>query len=483
MALGMPSDRMPSSMRNGLAVGVRRIASVALVTALSSFPFIAFSDKPPGEPTAKPDAGSVTQLLAAADDITRQVAALRGLQPRRQIERGVLTREEIGARLKERIAKEYTPEEIRVESRVLKRLGLLPADADYQAILLDLLMEQVAGFYDPFTRKLYIADWLGLELQRPALAHEIQHALQDQHFDLKTFATPIKDDGDRQLARSALVEGDGTATMLEFFAQSLGLDVARVTALGDSLGKQLAAGMVAQSPAFTRAPRFLRETLLFPYFSGLNFVLAIRKGQPWSKVDEAFRAPPESTEQVLHPEKYFARERPSAIVTAPLAALGPRKELRRDVLGEMALRVLFAAHLPDGAAERAAAGWGGDRLVAFGEADDGKPITVIDYSSWDTEEDAKEAAGAMQKLMARQTGKDTNPKNLDFKESKEGAASFDVGGESFSCERRGREVLSIFGVPTELRAAVADEVWAKWKVSYTPAAPRRPDKKSDRRKP
>src|SRR4029079_178790 len=101
--------------------------------------------------------------------------------------------------------KEYTPDEIRTEARVLKRLGLLPESADYQQLLLDLLMEQVAGFYDPFARKLYIADWLGLDMQRPALAHEIEHALQDQHFDLKRFAAPIKGDRDPQTAHSRLL--------------------------------------------------------------------------------------------------------------------------------------------------------------------------------------------------------------------------------------------------------------------------------------
>ena len=138
-------------------------------------------------------------LLAAADEIARQVAGLRGLQLKAPLQRGVLTRDEIGAKLKDRIGKEYTAEEVHVEARVLKRLGLLPPDVDYEKLLLDLLMEQVAGFYDPFSAKLYIADWLPLEMQRPALAHEIEHALQDQHFDLKKFATPIKDDGDRQL--------------------------------------------------------------------------------------------------------------------------------------------------------------------------------------------------------------------------------------------------------------------------------------------
>ena len=101
-------------------------------------------------------------------------------------------------------------------------MGLLPSDADYEKLLFDLLTEQVAGFYDPYTQTLYIADWLPLEMQRPALAHEIEHALQDQHFDLKQFSQPLKEDGDRQLARAALVEGDGTALMLEFVASSHG---------------------------------------------------------------------------------------------------------------------------------------------------------------------------------------------------------------------------------------------------------------------
>ena len=102
-------------------------------------------------------------------------------------------------------------------------------------------MEQVAGFYDPLARKLYIADWIAIDFERPALAHEIQHALQDQHFDLKSFSTPIKDDGDRQLARAALVEGDGTAVMLWFVAQQMGNDVEQLPGLDvEGLGRQLA---------------------------------------------------------------------------------------------------------------------------------------------------------------------------------------------------------------------------------------------------
>ena len=130
-------------------------------------------------------------------------------------------------------------------------------------------MEQVAGFYDPFAGKLYIADWLPLEMQRPALAHEIEHALQDQHFDLKKFATPIKDDGDRQLGHSALVEGDATAVMLEFQAQAMGLPTDQMGELIAQMGKQLLAGGIATRRSSTRRPRSCRETLMFPYLRAL----------------------------------------------------------------------------------------------------------------------------------------------------------------------------------------------------------------------
>src|SRR6266550_4633918 len=139
---------------------------------------------------------------------------------------------------------------------------------------------QAAGFYDPFAQRLYIADWLPLEMQRPALAHEIEHALQDQHFDLKKFATPIKDDGDRQLGHSALVEGDATAVMLEFQAQSMGLPPDQLGELIAQMGKTLLSGSLGNTPQFDKAPPFVKETLMFPYLTGLLFVESVRRSSP-----------------------------------------------------------------------------------------------------------------------------------------------------------------------------------------------------------
>jgi hypothetical protein len=424
---------------------LRRMSRLLPLALLFALVAPATAKKPPSKPAppAPPAAKAPKEaLLQAADEIARQVSALRGLSIVKPIQKGVLSRDEIGAKLRERIGKEYTPDEVRAEARVLKRLGLLPPDADYEKLILDLLMEQVAGFYDPFTNKLYIADWLPLEMQRPALAHEIEHALQDQHFDLKRFAEPIKDDGDRQLAHSALVEGDGTAVMLEFQAQAMGLPVEQLPDLVSQIGKQMLQGGMAQAPLFDKAPAFLKETLIFPYLGGLGFVEALRKASPWTRVDEVFKSPPESTEQVLHPEKY-GKEPPIKITPAPLASLGARKELRRDVLGELEWRIWLGSKLPEAVAEKAAAGWGGDRLVAYADpsAPADAPPTVVELSAWDTETDAKEAEDAIKKVVAKLTSPD----------------------DSY-VERRGDKLLVILGAPPQARSAVADEVWKSWKV-------------------
>jgi hypothetical protein len=386
-------------------------------------------------------------LLAATDDLLRQVSALRGLRIKSPVARGVLSRDAIGEKLREKLNKEYTPDEVDGEARVLKRLGLLPYDIDYGRLLVDLLMEQVAGFYDPLARRLYIADWLPMDMQRPALAHELAHALQDQHFNLGAYMKPIHDDGDRQLARAALVEGEGTALMLEFQAQSMRLPLDQlpdlVTQLGDSM---LRGGSMGQSPLFDHAPTFLRETLIFPYFEGLRFVMSLRRGATWKRIDEVWKDPPASTEQVLHPDRYLSHDPPIAVSDKPIAALAPRTLLRSDVLGELGLRILFRSRLPEPVADAAAAGWGGDRLVAYAAKD--APPVVVDLSVWDTEADAVEAEAAFKKLFGKITGATASA----------GSRFVDPNGDAWRVERHGKEVLALFGAPAN-DAPIAAEAW------------------------
>ncbi len=306
------------------------------------------------------------------------------------------------------------------------------------------------------------------------MAHEIEHALQDQHFDLKKFAAPIKDDGDRQLAHSALVEGDATAVMLEFQAQSMGLPPGQLPELIAQMGKQLVSGSLGnKTPQFDKAPQFVRETLMFPYLTGLLFIEATRRTSPWANVDVMFKSPPESTEQVMHPEKYAAHEHPIKITPAPLAALGARKEIRRDVFGELVMQILFATAPPPPAtavskkggsgatldvdvnalAETAAAGWGGDREVAYADpSDSASPVTVIDLSTWDTEGDAKEAELVAQRLLAK-------------------LAKADSGHDDWLVSRQGDKLVMLFGAPRGTGQKVAAEVLESWKVSPSGSEP------------
>ncbi len=423
---------------------------------------------------ARADAPSKDVLLSTVDDIARQVAALRELPQKQQLKRGVLSRDEIGAKLKERLGKEYAPEEVRGEAQVLKRLGLLPLDADYEKLLLDLLMEQVAGFYDPFIGRLYIADWLPLEMQRPAIAHEIQHALQDQHFDLKKFATPLKDDGDRQLARAALVEGDGTAVMLEFQLKSMGMPTENLPAVVAQLGGQmLQSGM----PLFDKAPAFLRDTLIFPYLSGLQFVMALRRTSPWSRIDQAFRKPPESTEQILHIEKYTEGEGPLKITTGPIAPLASLKELRRDVLGELMCRILLrdTGGKPD--VERACAGWGGDRLVAWTRP--GAPLTelptIVWFSTWDTQKDADEANAQLVKWLDQKVpvvpARPTTPPALAPAPQ---TYRRDAAGAEWSLTQKGLELALVIGAPANTHPTLPAEIFRAWKAAEAPRPAPRP---------
>src|SRR5581483_2041933 len=196
--------------------------------------------------------------------------------------------------------------------------------------------------------------------------------------------------------------------------------------------KQMLQGGMGTTPLFDKAPAFLKETLIFPYLSGMSFVWS-RFSQGWAKIDELFKTPPESTEQILHPDKY-GKEHPLAIAAGPMPSLGARKELRRDVLGELEWRILFASKLPEDVANKAAAGWAGDRLVAYADGD--APPVVVVLSAWDSESDAKEAEAAANQLL---------PKLAQ-------------PGEEWFAERKKDRVLVVFGAPQGSHAAVAADV-------------------------
>ncbi|MCA9666177.1 MAG: hypothetical protein KC503_11340 [Myxococcales bacterium] len=421
---------------------------------------------------ARADAASAQQTIAKARAIVRAAVKVRGLRRRRRIMMGVMNRAQIVAHISKRLAQTYSDSEIATDASVLVQLGLLPPGIDYKRAVLALLSDQVAGFYDPKDRRLNIASWLSMSLQKPALLHEICHALQDQHFNLRRFTKPLKDNSDRQLARQAVVEGDCTGVMLEHELLKQGRDLGSVGPLIGALARKLASGG-NKSNAWARAPRFLRETLAFPYIEGLKLVAEIRKRSPWSAVSRLFRRVPSSTEQILHYDKYKRRERPVSVRDRDLKALAKTyARVKRDTLGELQLRLLFETALGKSAAERAAAGWGGDRLVAYARKDaappqPGKPGAlplIVHLTSWDSDLDAIEAQSGMRRVLRARKLRPLPAESDATRRLWVYGGRGTRGTVQWSLQRAGKHLLLIGGAPAALRRALQREVWQRWRV-------------------
>ncbi len=453
-------------------------------------------------------------LLDKADAIAERVSALRGLARKRPIVRDVITKEQIETRLLSRIDEEYDPGELAAEELALKRMGLIAHDANYKQMVIELLTDQIAGFYDPIERKLYITANPTAELGPGGgdivMAHEIDHALQDQHFNLRAFMKPQKENGDASVARQALVEGDGTALMLEFMLDRMGL-----TLPWESGDMEEALMGEAQSTMLTgklaQAPLVLRESLIFPYLAGLGFVAHFRKHHPWSRIDAIYAKPPLSTEHILHPDSYVRYERPDRIKPSKLAALPRYDIVYHNVTGEMGLAILLRQHAPkpkaaagsggqvlgrlarkllqtgpsaDDKAVReraltATAGWGGDRVAIYvPPKHDGNVATAvaISYTIWDHPVDAveyftmlREALPALASAVpiqkqANTVDKVANAAPKEVTSTDDLAWYADSAGNAYVAQRRDDAVLLILGAPGDRAQAVIDETWRRWRT-------------------
>lgn len=419
---------------------------------------------PSPPPPQKRSRAALDKLVAETDAVLAVVSRLRGLAVKAPISRGVMTRPEIEARMRALATEEDSPGELATDARVAQAFGLLPVGLDLAALVIELLTEQVAGFYDPRVKELHLADWIDLGEQRMVMAHELTHALQDQHFGLDAFIDDPKLSSDEQLARQAVVEGDGVALMIEFQLAEEGMAASpwATDAVVDMVAKSATAPS-AESPRLAAAPRILRESLLFPYVAGLRLIAAIRRTSSWARVDELYKRPPASTEQVLHPERFFAGDQPIVIKAAPLKALGKAwTRLDEDVMGEFGVRVLLEEHgmAPQRAAE-AAEGWGGDRYAAFAPAGAAAnaPLLLVWAQTWDTETDAREAFAALAEALPHWLGVPTPAV---------GSADttwrmVDAAGTVTWMVRKGAKLRLVVRAPAALEKKLAAEVWTAWK--------------------
>lgn len=347
----------------------------------------------PAGPAPSPKA-----LEKLAQTTLAQVEKMRGQKLSKPLVMGVKSRPEVMKFIEKRLAEEYGPAKVKAEGRFLKLQGLLPGDLKYGAFVGKLLTEQVAGFYDHTRQELHIADWLPPLLQAPVMAHEIFHAIQDQEWGGGKLIDSKRYSHDAVLAHAGLLEGDATVVMLNYQQQSMGanIDISTNSVMVNMVAASLPMQMAnPQFPVMASAPDYLKQSLIFPYQQGFLFVAALRQGGlSWADIRKVYDDPPASTEQLLHPEKYYKNRDLPSTVTIRKPMIHSYVRTWEGVSGEFHARQLLLGALPAAEAAEAAAGWDGDYTVLETR---GAEAYVVTCSTWDTPEDAKAFAEALVK--------------------------------------------------------------------------------------
>jgi hypothetical protein len=335
---------------------------------------------------ASPSASDSQDAQATFGQIQQQVEQLRGLAPAGIGPAEIIDRAQLEKELADEFRTEYPKSQQEADNLTLRALGLLKADEDIAALQLQLLQGQVIGFYDDKKKRMVVVSGAGVNAEaKITYAHEYTHALQDHAFGLAKLGIDQPGEDDRAMARLALVEGDATYTMF-------------LWALRHMTQHELQGVAGTPQPDTTGIPDWMIEQLTFSYTAGMQFVMALyqRDGSSFQAVDQAFRErPPNTTEQILHPAKYFAQEGPMEVaVPRPAATLGSGwKDVESTTMGEE-MTALLLRHLgvPAATATAAAAGWGGDELTAASGPDGA--FALAWRLRWDSAADADQFAAA-----------------------------------------------------------------------------------------
>jgi hypothetical protein len=388
----------PSTIARFGALILSSVLVLAACGAATPTPSPSASSAPSATPSTAPSASAQPNGSAAADDvdaiydaIEAQVLELRGLPPV-DVKRETIDAATLAAQTTADFDQDNPADYVAANERLYKALGLLEADQSLRQLFLDLIASQVAGFYRPDTKTLSVVSRSG-EINgadKVTFAHEYDHALQDANFDVFADPEALRDQSDEALARAALTEGDATLLMSLWLIANL--DPAEIQDV-------LAAGQDPESTAvLERTPAILTEGLLFPYNTGLAFVQPFQLDGGWEAIDALYDRLPASTEQVIHPEKYQADERPIAVeLPADLATqMGEGwTEALQDTWGEFQTGVwLRESGVPADESLGAAAGWGGDRLAVLEGPDERWAVALS--TVWDDEAEAAAFATSAQ---------------------------------------------------------------------------------------
>jgi hypothetical protein len=375
------------------------------------------------------------QVPTIAADLTQ----ISGMPLRHPVPCDFITKDKINEFLKQRVKEESKPEEIRAEELTLKKFGFVPQDFDLAKSTVDLLTEQAAAFYDYNKKKLFITEGTSTEPQEPVLAHELSHAVADQNFNLGRYIKQGRKSDDGSSARMAVMEGQATWLMSEYLARKNGQSlksspelVAMMSAVSDTGGGQF--------PVYDKSPLYLRQTLIFPYTKGMLFQNAIVQRDDQAGFAEVFRNPPLSTQQIIHPDKYFSGVKPTSPDLPDPHLPHGYKGLVGGSMGELEHGILLEQVVGKEKAAELASHWRGSNFELRENKGAGR-VVLLYVVEWDSDDSARQYFDAYRQAMRKKWTKMSVAS--DTAEAVTGTG--DDG--RFELRRKGALVTSVEGLP------------------------------------
>ena len=360
------------------------------------------------------------EFCAVARRAEKEVSTVRKLKFRRKVACAVHDENQVRDYLLKTITTKLPAGRLRAESLAYKTIGLIPAEFDYEKGVVNMYLGQMGGYYDPEKKHFIMASWMPAMVQMSIAVHELAHALEDQYWNLDSFVDMRSENGDVLLAHSALVEGSATAVALDYSRKAAGQpllanDSQRAIMLGET-GKEQTLGAAFSADGDT--PASLQALLTFPYQAGFNFVAELLRRGGYGMVNKVYEKPPRSSEEVLHIAKYFDPVQDFVDITEQdvLRAgdmAGAFSVIYRETLGEIGIRaLLYTQGQDEQPANRAAQGWGGDRLLLVSQ---GSHYLLIWKTVWDSEKDLHEFVESyLATLRRRYPLKQVDPSDLNW---------------------------------------------------------------------
>ena len=396
-------------------------------------------------PHADSKAPNNAEFIAAADELLQQMSEITGLKLLAPLKKSLRSREEIRAYVIKQMNEEKNPAERYADARTAEALGLLPKGFDLDAFMVNVLTEQVEGLYDPKKQEFYIADWSPPSDQRMVMAHELTHALEDQHFHIEAWSRAARPNEDAELARDAVLEGSAMAAMVDYLMLGTGRSLKDLPEFDPSM----LIGEMENTPTLKTAPPFLKDALIFPYISGLNFSAAVLKSTGWAALSNVFEKPPVSTQQILHPALYKSGKTPSDVSLPPLEKMLGKDwaKLDENILGEFGWKEVVRQFLDEGRATTLSAAWDGDRYALY-EQKQTKKLVLTTRLVLDSEEHAARFFGqyseALEKKYAERTNLFRRPNFFSFDTSNGPVFLRCFGQQCVTMEGSTREVFDGF---------------------------------------